>query len=244
MSRRMNYGKRFRSGAISIGYRYDETLDRGMAPAPWHWNVSPEGRMYGAAKAHATRSRIGMPRFSFSEPSMSEREQAEQAAIERIKTAVAALEFMLTELMQVPVSDFQHKNCVNQLMVMDAIRKLCLSVKPPLQLHNFANTIEQHVQQQRTAAQFLDACTACGGPGRLKFRARWYCEDCLPNDPLAKASDQRRDHIRNIRGMELEASKLRRAINQVEKAMKHGNEHGDEGHGGHQGEDTGDMETG
>ena len=66
MSRRMNYGPRFRPTITSNKYVYDEAVAKAMRPAGWMLGMTYQQRAFNAAKCHAKRNKdkVGMPTFS------------------------------------------------------------------------------------------------------------------------------------------------------------------------------------
>jgi hypothetical protein len=224
MSNRMNYGKRFRQGAVTVGYHYDEILHRGMM-SPQFFKMTDQQRKFAAAKSHGTRvkKKVGMPEFSFNKKKLSpgqQREAAEQHLIDCVHAAVEALDSAMVALLKVPkpVAHFPHR--INQQTVLDLLVRLAKCARPPLTLRS------HHVAEQQPALvrmELEELCVECGGPARIQHQGAWYCEHC---NPLREVSDQRRERAREIREQEREANRLKVAINEVEKVMKDVQGHG------------------
>jgi hypothetical protein len=173
---RMRYGPRFRSSAVSVGHRYDTALER--APYRFQW-MTEKQRAFANAKGcgatKASKKRVGMPTFSWSPPvPQDERAVAEKRMIKRIKQAVSLIEFSLVELTQIANPTKTYKNLVNQLTVLDALRKLCNCVDPPIKLDKF----DASVAMAKPTVTGFHTCVGCGGPGRIEFKGEWFCEDC------------------------------------------------------------------
>lgn len=92
MSRRMNYGPRFRSGAVSVGYHYDPSLDPKIPGG--FLGMSTRQRLFNVAKAQSVinERRRSQP------PASTEYLDAQKRLIERIRQAVTLIEFGLVEV--------------------------------------------------------------------------------------------------------------------------------------------------
>ena len=194
---RMNYGKRFRGSAVGVGWRYDAFMHRSLLPPFQVRNASPEAKAYGQAIQHSVvakrKGKVGMPKFSFSEkPKANDRAEAEQRMIERLNQAVELIEFSLVELAAIPNPTHNFKNRVNQKMIIETLQTLCMSVSPPLRLAQFENAAAAHHQQVKMKLEDVPTCVTCSGPARMQYRGKWYCPDCVPNDPLARAAARAR----------------------------------------------------
>lgn len=182
MARRMNYGPRFRSGAVGVGYHYDKRMHKGLVN-PKFLGMTAEQRMWAAAKGHActkeSRAAVKMPTFSWDEKGkMSEREAAERRVLEQIQQCVKMLDFSVEELTHIPNPSKKYKNLLDQLQVIEALRRLCNCVYPPIKLARFEEGA--HGQQRRTPVPMseMPECVSCGGPARIEKRGEWFCEDC------------------------------------------------------------------
>lgn len=179
---RMNWGKRFRSGAVGVGYHYDQRMHRGMVNAKF-LGMTPKQRAFACAKGTGfmpqSKARVGMPTFSWSEkPTMSDREAAERRMLEHIHECVNTLDFCLEELTHIPNPSKSYKNLLDQLQIIEALRRLCNCVHPPIKLARFEQG--DSGQQRRTPMQAseMPECVGCGGPARIERRGEWFCEDC------------------------------------------------------------------
>jgi len=93
-----------------------------------------------------------------------------------IEKAIGTISFKLQELTHIPNPTKSYKNMVNQLYVIEAIRKLACSVTPPI-------PFSFDVQMTRQPPVRLPAdriCANCGGPGRRIMNGEWVCAYCDP----------------------------------------------------------------
>ena len=229
---RMNWGKRFRSGAVSVGARYDDFLHRSMLPPKRMMAPTRLQELYAVAKMHAKMAHkkkwVGMPKFSFDDPEPKcPREAAEDRMIARIADAVKMIEYGLTELTAIPNPSTTFKNRVNQRMLLEVVQRLRTTVNPPI-----PNGEERPARRVGMPLNDMTLCTTCCGPARMRYRGESYCEDCYPNDPLARASRARSERDEAIRNMEREANRMRDDIKELDQHISEANDGDDtEGHG-------------
>ena len=180
MTRRMNYGPRFRSSAVSVGARYDAYLHRGMT-LPWV-NASPLRRMFNAAKTHSVKNKdkITLPHQKKAAPAISEREQAEERMIERLGKAIEMVEFGLNELAAIPNPTSTFKNRVHQKAIMDLLQHLCSCVSPPLKLARFATAAEDYHQRVRDEPGRRAGVSDLRRSGTDAIQARMVLRGLLP----------------------------------------------------------------
>jgi hypothetical protein len=210
-----------------------------------------EQQEFSVAKIVSARKPVSLAQFSFNQKpsSESEREQAEQRAIDRIKQAVEMLDYSLTELAATPNQSSGFANRVNQQAVIAVLRTLCKCVVPPIMLDRFREPSKPGRVSMDAAS--LPACAWCDGPARIQFKSEWYCEGCCPDESPHKTSRlrgaQEREHRARLRKMEHEAFKLKKAIRRTQKAVQHVEGSGlghVKGHGRHSREDAAHLEAG
>lgn len=127
MGNKLNYGKRFRTGAASIGYRYDEHLHKGMVPA-FVRHLTPEQKALGLRKSHATihARRTPVTLAGNVQPAfVDEHLAAQERMVERIRRATELLAFGITDINESVKDSDGADGMIGLDIVIDAINKLC-----------------------------------------------------------------------------------------------------------------------
>jgi len=131
MSQKLNYGKRFRSGAVGVGYHYDAALEAGIDP--WRGKRAPKGTLravYNDAKGQAAaRAKRGVGSLLPPAAKPDVYREAELALIERIKKAVEIIEFGLEELNGLTTKTERTATLVDRRTALDLVRHIKATVK-------------------------------------------------------------------------------------------------------------------
>jgi hypothetical protein len=229
MAKRLNYGPRFGSSAITNGYGYDAAVHKGMVPAGFlnadHHRAGIKGATSNAAKQ--STAYLGKPIEE------DEREQAEMRLITRISQCVDVLAFGLSELMTTPPSRrATRQSLLNQSQVIDFINHMCKMIGRELPEYN--------IYRRPGIAQVL-RCIDCGT--ELIYPEKERCPVCRDSKIEHKQVimqeardiiDERKRKRRELAHTKMEMQKMLRKIKEARR----------EGHRRHTSEDAAIMERG
>jgi hypothetical protein len=122
---KLNYGKRFRSGSVGSGYRYDARLHRGLVPKRF-LNVDLITRSWAGIKGSAANAAKNSHCYLGKPVPDDPRLEAEQRLIERIDQCIDVMIFGLEELMMAPPSpQLSRVPQISQQLVIDWVDHMC-----------------------------------------------------------------------------------------------------------------------
>jgi hypothetical protein len=144
---RMNYGKRFRTSAVSVGVKYDPSMDLRI-PSYFKKEAGSIEAVFAAAKM-AGASKAAGRRAALSKPAPVEN-LPEEIFRDRLEAAVKAISFAASELLE-------SGRCskINYSRIATSLDGLCCAVRPALQRPMFGAS--------RRPGQ-TKMCLECGEP--------------------------------------------------------------------------------
>jgi hypothetical protein len=124
MASKLNYGKRFRTGMVSTGYRYSPSLHHGLIPKVF-LRMTAEERAWGGIKGSARNAAKKSTCYLGKAVEPDLRAEAEERLIERINQCIDIMIFSVEDLMMAPPSPLASRMpTVNQQQVIDLINTM------------------------------------------------------------------------------------------------------------------------
>jgi hypothetical protein len=125
MASRLNYGKRFRTGMVSTGYRYSPSLHYAMTPKAF-LHVDAATRSWSGIKGSAKWASMTSTCYLGKPVEFDAKSAAEERLIERINQCIDVMIFGLEELMMAPPpSKLTRVPLISQQQVIDWIDHMC-----------------------------------------------------------------------------------------------------------------------
>jgi hypothetical protein len=230
MASRLNYGKRFRSGAVSTGYHYSQSLHRGLVPKAF-LNMAPEDRSWSGVKGAATWAAMKSTCYLGKPVEPDLRAEAEERLIERINQCIDIMIFSVEDLMMAPPSPLVSRMpTVNQQQVIDLIDTMSRIV---------ARDYHHWGVYRRPGIVHVRRCVECGT--ELVASEKDRCAGCADNYDtykhavLEEAKIERlakREKERTIKTMQIILGRMQKRLERHHAK-----------HRRHQGEDAGAMDA-
>ncbi len=215
MTRRMNYGPRFRGYGIAGG----KTSGIPMMNRPWEWNHPTPLRKVlniaktSAAKHNKTNLTLAGPDMRIKKPP-NQRLLAEERMMERIKKAVEILSFGVEELSLASIDEDRKRIdrllCISLDRLMGIIHELALAAKMPQP--QFA------AQRKPGARPSTKYCMNCGAHHNELSNRCAQCEEDRKDSKLHEASEERRAKMHMNQLIAQDIKRISQSFRNIQKA--------------------------
>jgi hypothetical protein len=230
MASRMNYGRRFRSSAVSVYPTYDRTVHKGMVP-PQFINLDDLSHSWAGCLGSASHSANTSHCYLGKPVKIDERFEAEKRLILRVNQCIDVLIFGVQEVATTPLAKPHSTSAINQKTVIDLIEKMCKIV---------ARQAPEWGIYRRPGIAMVRRCIDCGTELAATEKERCpMCQDNSLDRYKQRLLEKARDDRLAKRDLERQVKSLQRMLRRIEQRAEK-----NAGHSGHQSEDASVMEAG